>query len=163
MDLVSYGVERCIDVAAALLLRFGLKFVDRLFVSGSASVNGRESGVRVAVVDVPMEDVGEPGAVAGAVVVIGAGVVVVGTAGHAPKEEQISSGGVFTKSSMIWGNSTCTKILQANGPPGNRSPSASQILSNAAIMSAIVASSSNIWSISVMMYLQMSHRGPWTF
>ena len=75
MDLVSYGVERCIDVAAALLLRFGLKFVDRLFVSGSASVNGRESGVRVAVVDVPLEDVGEPGAVAGTVVVIGAGSV----------------------------------------------------------------------------------------
>ena len=97
------------------------------------------------------------------VVVIGAGVVVVGTAGHAPKEEQISSGGVFTKSSMIWGNSTCTKILQANGPPGNRSPSASQISSNAAMMSAIVASSSNMWSISVMMYLQMSHSGPWTF
>ena len=75
MDLVSYGVERCIDVAAALLLRFGLKFVDRLFVSGSASVNGRESGVRVAVVDVPLEDVGEPGAVAGTVVVIGSGSV----------------------------------------------------------------------------------------
>ena len=75
MDLVSYGVERCIDVAAALLLRFGLKFVDRLFVSGSASVNGWESGVRVAVVDVPFEDVGEPGAVAGTGVVIGSGSV----------------------------------------------------------------------------------------
>ena len=61
MDLVSYGLERFIDVAAALLLRFGLKFV--------------ESGVRVAVVDVPMDDVGEPGAVAGTVVMIGAGSV----------------------------------------------------------------------------------------
>ena len=75
MDLVSYGLERCIDIAAALLFRFGLKFVDRLLVSGSASADGQESGVRVAVVDVPMEDVGEPGAVAGAVVVIGAGSV----------------------------------------------------------------------------------------
>ena len=75
MDLVSYGLQRFIDVAANLLLRFGLRFVDRLLVSGSASVDGQESGVRVAVVDVPMEDVGEPGAVAGAVVVIGAGSV----------------------------------------------------------------------------------------
>ena len=75
MDLVSYGLERCIDVAATLLLRFGLKFVDRLLVSGSASADGQESGVRVAVVDVPMEDVGEPGAVAGTVVMIGAGSV----------------------------------------------------------------------------------------
>ena len=41
--------------------------------------------------------------VAGVVLVIG-GVVVVGTAGHAPNEAQISSGGVFTKSSMICGN-----------------------------------------------------------
>ena len=41
--------------------------------------------------------------VAGVVLVIG-GVVVVGTAGHAPNEAQISSGGVLTKSSMIWGN-----------------------------------------------------------
>ena len=75
MDLVSYGLQRFIDVAANLLLRFGLRFVDRLLDSGSASVGGQESGVRVAVVDVPMEDVGEPGAVAGAVVVIGAGSV----------------------------------------------------------------------------------------
>ena len=41
--------------------------------------------------------------VAGVVLVIG-GVVVVGTAGHAPNEAHISSGGVFTKSSMICGN-----------------------------------------------------------
>ena len=75
MDLVSYGLQRFINVAANLLLRFGLRFVDRLLDSGSASVGGQESGVRVAVVDVPMEDVGEPGAVAGAVVVIGAGSV----------------------------------------------------------------------------------------
>ena len=75
MDLVSYGVERCIDVAAALLFRFGLKFVDRFFVSGSASVNGRETGVMVAVVDVPFEDAGEPGAVVGSEIVIGSGSV----------------------------------------------------------------------------------------
>ena len=68
MDLVSYGLERFIDVAAALVLRFGLKFVDRFLVGGSASAGGQESGVRVAVVGVPMEDVGEPEAVAGAVV-----------------------------------------------------------------------------------------------
>ena len=73
MDLVTYGVERCLDVAAALLLRFGLKFVDRLFVSDSATADGQESGVRVAVVDVPLEGVGEPGAMAGTVFMIGAG------------------------------------------------------------------------------------------
>ena len=73
MDLVSYGLERFIDVAAALVLRFGLKFVDRLLVGGSASAGGQESGVRVAVVGVPMEDVGEPEAVAGTVVMIGTG------------------------------------------------------------------------------------------
>ena len=73
MDLVTYGVERCLDVAAALLLRFGLKFVDRLFVNDPATTDGQESGVRVAVVDVPLEGVGEPGAVAGTVFMIGAG------------------------------------------------------------------------------------------
>ena len=73
MDLVTYGVERCLDVAAALLLRFGLKFVDRLFVNDPATTDGQESGVRVAVVDIPLESVGEPGAVAGTVFMIGAG------------------------------------------------------------------------------------------
>ena len=75
MDLVSYGLERCIDVAAALLFRFGLKFVDRLFVNDSGTADGQESGVRVAVVDVPLEGVGEPGAMAGTVFMIGAGSV----------------------------------------------------------------------------------------
>ena len=42
--------------------------------------------------------------IGGTVVDVIGGVVVVGTAGHAPNEAQISSGGVFTKSSMIWGN-----------------------------------------------------------
>ena len=73
MDFVAYGVEKCIDVAAALLLRFGLKFVDRLFVNDPATTDGQESGVRVAVVDVPMEGVGEPGTVAGTVFMIGTG------------------------------------------------------------------------------------------
>ena len=75
MDLVSYGVERCIDVAAALLFRFGLKLVDRFFVSGSASVNVRDTGVVVAVVDVPCEDAGELGAEAETEIVIGSGSV----------------------------------------------------------------------------------------
>ena len=75
MDLVSYGLKRCIDIAATLLLRFGLKFVDRLFVNDSGTADGQESGVRVAVVDVPLEGVGEPGAVAGTVFMIGAGSV----------------------------------------------------------------------------------------
>ena len=77
MDLVSYGLQRFIDVAANLLLRFGLRFVDRLLDSGSASVGGQESGARLGVVFVPIEDVGEsePGAKAGAVAVVGAGSV----------------------------------------------------------------------------------------
>ena len=61
MDLVSYGVERFIDVTAALLFRFGLRLVDRLFVNGSTSVNGRDTGVVVTVVDVPFDGAGEPG------------------------------------------------------------------------------------------------------
>ena len=73
MDLVFYGLEKCIDVAAALVFRFGLKFVDRLFVNDSGTADGQESGVRVAVVDVPLEGVGEPGAMAGTVFMIGAG------------------------------------------------------------------------------------------
>ena len=45
--------------------------------SGFTSVGGQESGVGLGVVAVPMEDVGgsEPGAVAGAVAVVGAGSV----------------------------------------------------------------------------------------
>ena len=73
MDLVTYGVERCLDVAAALLLRFGLKFVDRLFVNDPATTDGQESGVRVAVVDVPIEGIGGSGTVAGTVFMIGTG------------------------------------------------------------------------------------------
>ena len=73
MDFVSYGVEKCIDVAAALLLRVGLKFVDRLFVNDSATVDVGDSGVGVTVVDVPMEGVGDPGAVGGTVFMIGTG------------------------------------------------------------------------------------------
>ena len=45
----------------------------RLFVNDSGTADGQESGVRVAVVDVPLEGVGEPGAVAGTVFMIGAG------------------------------------------------------------------------------------------
>ena len=77
MDLLLYGLQRFIDVAANVLLRFGLRSLDRLMDSGFASVGGQESGVGLGVVAVPMEDVGgsEPGAVAGAVAVVGAGSV----------------------------------------------------------------------------------------
>ena len=53
MDLLSYGVERFIDVAAALLLRAGLKFVDRYFMDDSATVGTGDSGVSVTVVGDP--------------------------------------------------------------------------------------------------------------
>ena len=83
MDLLSYGLQRFIDVAARVLLRFGLRYLDRLMDSGFTSVGGQESGVGLGVVTVPMEDVGgsEPGAVAGAVAVVGAGSVAVAGAG----------------------------------------------------------------------------------
>ena len=52
MDLLSYSVERLIDVAAALVLRAGLKFVDRYFnVSGAAGTG--DSGVSVTLVGDP--------------------------------------------------------------------------------------------------------------
>ena len=73
MDFVSYGVEKCIDVAAALLLRVGLKFVDRLFVNDSATADVGDSGVSVTVVDVPIGSVGDPGAEGGTVFMIGTG------------------------------------------------------------------------------------------
>ena len=76
-SLGSYGLRRFVDVAASVLLRFGLRYLDRLMDSGFTSVGGQESGVGLGVVAVPMEDVGgsEPGAVAGAVAVAGAGAV----------------------------------------------------------------------------------------
>ena len=55
-------------MAANVLLRFGLRYLDRLMEGGFTSVGGQESGSGV--VAVPMEDVGgsdEPGAVAVAV------------------------------------------------------------------------------------------------
>ena len=70
---MSYGVEKCIDVAAALLLRVGLKFVDRLFVNDSATANVGDSGVSVTVVDVPVGSVGDPGAEGGTLFMIGTG------------------------------------------------------------------------------------------
>ena len=73
MDFVSYGVEKCIDVAAALLLRVGLKFVDRLFVNDSATADVGDSGVSVTVVDVPIGSVGDPGAEGGTMFMIGTG------------------------------------------------------------------------------------------
>ena len=73
MDLLSYGVERFIDVAAALLLRAGLKFVDRYFMDDSATVGTGDSGVSVTVVDVPVGSVGDPGAEGGTLFMIGTG------------------------------------------------------------------------------------------
>ena len=61
-SLCSYGLRRCIDVTANILLRFGLRFLDRLMGDGFASVSGPESGVGSGVgpgvVAVPMEGVG---------------------------------------------------------------------------------------------------------
>ena len=66
MELLSYGVERFIDVAAALLLRAGLKFVDRYFKSDSVTVGTGDSGVSLTVV-------GDPGAEGGTLFVVGTG------------------------------------------------------------------------------------------
>ena len=66
MDFLSYGVERFIDVAAALLLRAGLKFVDRYFKNDSATVGTGDSGVSLTVV-------GDPGAEGGTLFVVGTG------------------------------------------------------------------------------------------
>ena len=68
-SLGSYGLRRFVDVAANVLLRFGLRYLDRLMDGGFTSVGGQESGPGSGVVAVPMEDIGgsEPGAVAGAV------------------------------------------------------------------------------------------------
>ena len=67
-SLGSYGLRRFVDVAANILLRFGLRYLDRLMDGGFTSVGGQESGVGSGIVAVPMEDIGgsEPGAVAGA-------------------------------------------------------------------------------------------------
>ena len=70
--LGSYGLRRFLDVAANILLRFGLRYLDRLMDGGFTSVSGQESGVGSGVgsgvVAVPMEDVDGsdvgPGAVA---------------------------------------------------------------------------------------------------
>ena len=63
-----YGLRRFLDVAANILLRFGLRYLDRLMDGGLTSVSGQESGVGSGVVTVPMEDVDGsvvwPGAVA---------------------------------------------------------------------------------------------------
>ena len=66
MEFLSYGVERFIDVAAALLLRAGLKFVDRYFKNDSATVGTGDSGVSLTVV-------GDPGAEGGTLFVVGTG------------------------------------------------------------------------------------------
>ena len=67
-------------MAANVLLRFGLRYLDRLMDGGFTSVGGQESGVGSGIVAVPMEDIGgsdvEPGAVAGAVTGAVAGAVV---------------------------------------------------------------------------------------
>ena len=60
-SLYSYGLRRCIDISASLLLRFGLRLLDRLLGAGFSSANGPETGVGsdVGVVAVPMDGVGE--------------------------------------------------------------------------------------------------------
>ena len=51
MDLLSYSVERLLDVAAALVLRAGLKLVDRYFnVSAAAGTGGVAAEVEVPIV-----------------------------------------------------------------------------------------------------------------
>ena len=55
--LGSYGLRRFLDVVANILLRFGLRYLDRLMDGGLTSVSGQESGVGSGVVTVPMEDV----------------------------------------------------------------------------------------------------------
>ena len=57
--LGSYGLRRFLDVVANILLRFGLRYLDRLMDGGLTSapgVGGQESGVRSGVVTVPMGD-----------------------------------------------------------------------------------------------------------
>ena len=66
MELLCYGAERLMDVAAALLLRAGLKFVDRYFKNDSATVGTGDSGVSLTVV-------GDPGAEGGTLFVVGTG------------------------------------------------------------------------------------------
>ena len=63
-------------MAASVLLRFGLRYLDRLMDGGFTSVGGQESGVGSGVgsgvVAVPMEDVGGSDVGPGAVAVAGA-------------------------------------------------------------------------------------------
>ena len=48
MDLLSYSVERLLDVAAAIVLRAGLRWVDRYFnVSAAAGTGGVATEVGV--------------------------------------------------------------------------------------------------------------------
>ena len=67
-------------MAANVLLRFGLRYLDRLMDGGFTSVGGQESGVGSGVgsgvVAVPMEDVGGSNVDPGAVAVAVAGAVV---------------------------------------------------------------------------------------
>ena len=70
MDLVSYGCERLIDVTAALIFRLGVRLVNRLFVNGSTSVGGRDTG-----------GAGEPGEEVESGVGSGSGASLVATAG----------------------------------------------------------------------------------
>ena len=75
-SLGSYGLRRFVDVAANILLRLGLRYLDRLMDGGFTSVGGQESGVGSevgsGVVAVPMEDVGGSDVGPGAVAVAGA-------------------------------------------------------------------------------------------
>ena len=70
--LGSYGLRRFLDVVANILLRFGLRYLDRLMDGGLTSVSGQESGVGSGVVTVPMEDVDGSDVGPGAVAVAGA-------------------------------------------------------------------------------------------
>ena len=57
--LGSYGLRRFLDVVANILLKFGLRYLDRLMDGGSTSAPGvgaQGSGVRSGVVTVPMGD-----------------------------------------------------------------------------------------------------------
>ena len=57
--LGSYGLRRFLDVVANILLKFGLRYLDRLMDGGSTSAPGvgdQGSGVGSGVVTVPMGD-----------------------------------------------------------------------------------------------------------
>ena len=69
MDLLSYSVERLLDVAAALVLRAGLRLVDRYFNVSAAAGTG---GVATKVV-VPLETGSRTGSGTGSSIVGGSG------------------------------------------------------------------------------------------